>query len=235
MILAINTSTPQFSLAILQMDGTLAAEYLMSREKGHFGAFMPTLDFILSNMKIQITDIKAIAVASGPGSFTGMRVGLAAAKGLCHGLQIPVIGIPTLDALAMQLPYADLPLTPVLYSRKNELYAAQFVMNSDHHLRKTMDYTSLKTHALASVFTEPCIFIGNDFYRQSSLIKDVMGETVRLAPSILWQIRAGTIGAMAFQRFHANDFDDPYLMDPIYLRPPDIHIKPAGPAGAGNK
>ena len=112
-----------------------------------------------------------------------------------------------LDALAMQLPYADLPLVPVLYSRKDELYAAQFVMNKDHHLEKTMDYISLKTHTLASVFTESCIFIGNDFYRQSSLLKDVMGEAVRLAPSILWQIKAGTIGAMALQRFRANDFD----------------------------
>ena len=225
MILAINTSTPQFGLSLLEEEGTILAEYFMSKEKG-FGSLMPALHFLLTNLKVDIHDQKAIVVATGPGSFTGLRVGLSAAKGLCHALNIPIIGIPGLEALASQIPYSELPITPVLYSRKRELYAAQFIRKDDHNLTRSMDDMALRVDDLPSVFKKPSCFIGNDFTNQGQILTEGLGPLVHLAPPNYWNLRASAVGALGLKRFHDDDFDDLQSLDPIYLRPPDIRPNP---------
>ena len=225
MILAINTSTPQFGLALLDDEGPILAEYFMSGEKG-FGSLMPALHFLLSRLKAEIHDLEAIAVATGPGSFTGLRVGLSTAKGLCHALEIPIIGIPGLEALASQLPYSDLPITPVLYSRKRELYVAQFIRNDDHDLARTLDDMAIKIDDLTSVFSTSSRFIGNDFKTQRHLLKEALGSLVHLAPPNCWNLKASSVGALGLKRFHNHDVDDPLTLEPIYLRPPDIRANP---------
>ena len=84
MILAVNTSTLQFALALMETDGSVLAEYLAAKGKGHFGTLMPALDFLLNTSESDILDLEGLIVAVGPGSFTGLRVGLSAAKGLCQ-------------------------------------------------------------------------------------------------------------------------------------------------------
>jgi len=225
MILAINTSTPQFGIALLDDDNTILAEYFMSKEQG-FGSLMPALHFLLSKLKADIHDQKAIVVATGPGSFTGLRVGLSAAKGLCHALEIPIVGISSLEALASQFPYSDLPITPVLYSRKREFFTAQFILSNDNNLARSMDDIALKVNDLHSVFDQPSLFIGNDFTNQSQVLKKALGSLVHLAPSICWNLKASAVGALGLKRFHDNDLDDPQTLDPIYLPPPDISPNP---------
>jgi tRNA threonylcarbamoyladenosine biosynthesis protein TsaB len=222
MILAINTSTQQFGIAFLNEEGTIRAEYLMPREKGNFGSFMPALDFLLSKLKADIHDLTAICVATGPGSFTGLRVGIAAAKGLCHGLSIPAIGISSLEALASQIPYSDIPVTPIIYSRKDEFFVAQFHINEGYKLKKTMDDTALKFNDLATVFDRPTVFIGNDFSQQGPVLKESLGSLACLAPAQFWSLKASSVGALGLVRFHAMDFDDPQTLEPVYHRPPDI-------------
>ena len=100
MILAINTSTLQFSLALLKKDGAIVAEQVMFRKKGNFGSLMPAFDRLLSLSDARTGDLSGIAVAIGPGSFTGLRIGISLAKGLCHALLIPLAGVSSLEALA---------------------------------------------------------------------------------------------------------------------------------------
>ncbi len=226
MVLAINTSTPQFGLAILDEDGTILAEYFISKEKGHFGSLMPALHFLLSKLKSDIHDLKAIIVATGPGSFTGLRVGLSAAKGLCYGLDIPIIGISSLEAMASQLPYCDLPMAPILDSRKGEFFTAKFIWNDGHNLIRNMEDISLKLGDFPSLFDEYTLFIGNSFSSQGPLLKKMIGPKVLLAPAHCWNLKASAIGSLGLTRFHAHDFDDPQSLNPLYLRPPDIRPNP---------
>lgn len=228
MILAINTSTPQFGLALMEDDGTVLAEYFMSKEKG-FGSLMPALHFLLSKLNADIHALKAIVVSTGPGSFTGLRVGLSSAKGLCHALKIPIIGIPSLEALASQIPYSDLPITPVLYSRKRELFTAQFIQKDGYDLTRRMDDMALKIDDLSSIFKKPSCFIGNDFINQSELLKEALGPIVHLAPPNFWNLRPSSVGALGLKRFGDNDVDIPQMLEPIYLRPPDIRPNPFPP------
>ncbi|MBW1852438.1 MAG: tRNA (adenosine(37)-N6)-threonylcarbamoyltransferase complex dimerization subunit type 1 TsaB [Deltaproteobacteria bacterium] len=207
MILAINTSTPQFGLAFLDEDGTILAEYFMSKEKGRFGSLMPALDFLLSKLNADIHDQQAIVVATGPGSFTGLRVGLSTAKGLCHGLGVPLIGI-------------------ILHSRKEELYAAQFIRNDSLKLLRSMDDIAIKINDFPSIFDKPSIFIGNDFSRQGHVLTNMLGTRAHLAPPHCWNLKASAVGALGVERFHARSFDDPQTLEPVYLRPPDIGPNP---------
>ncbi len=225
MILSINTSTPQFGLALLDEAGTVQAEYLMSEGKG-FGSLMPALQFLISKFNGDIHDLKAITVAIGPGSFTGLRVGLAAAKGLCHALEIPIIGISSLEALASQILHSDLPVTPILHSRKNEFFIAMFTQTNGHKITRTMEDTAIKTEDLSSTFDKPSLFIGNDFSSQGPTIKKALGSIVHLAPAHFWNLKASAVGVLGLKKFHANDFDEPLTLDPVYLRPPDIAPNP---------
>ena len=237
MLLALNTSTPQFGLALLKEDGTILAEYFISKEKG-FGSLMPTLHFFISKLNADIHDLKAVVVAIGPGSFTGLRVGISAAKGLCHGLEIPIIGISSLEALASQILYSDLPITPILYSRKNEFYTAQFTPNKDCNVTRCMEDAAVKIEDLPLIFKAPSLFIGNDFSNQGSAIINVLGSIALPAPAHCWTLRASAIGTLGLKRLHAQDFDDPLTLDPLYLRPPYIKPNPfpvmSGSQGSGN-
>ena len=229
MLLAINTSTLQFALALLSEDGTLLTEYLMPGGKGHFGNLMPALDFMLNSSKSNIRDVKCISVATGPGSFTGLRVGIALAKGLCHALQVPVVGISSLEAMASQIPYADLPVVPVLTSRKGEAFTAQFTWNDNGELIRSGDDTSLKFEDFPSLFQKPTLFVGNDYANQGPSINKPLGSLAILAPACFWNLRASSIGSLALKKFLSGDLDDPYLLNPVYLRPPDIQPNPFSP------
>lgn len=227
MILSLNTSTLQFGLALLENDGNVLAEFFMSRGKGHFEGLMPALDFLLNSSKSKIRDINCISVATGPGSFTGLRVGLSTAKGLAHGLEVPIIGVPSLEALAYHLSYSGFPVISVLDSRKYEFFAARFIWNDDHALVRNGEDVCLKVEELSSLCTEPTLFVGNNFAVQGSLIKERLGPRAILAPAHLWNPRASAVGLLGLKRFHARDFDDSQQLSPIYMRPPDIRPNPS--------
>jgi len=228
-LLAINTSTVQFSLALLKEEGSVLAEYFMSEGRGHFGSLMPALDFLLETSSTEIRDLTALVVARGPGSFTGLRVGLAAAKGLGHCLRIPMIGIASLEALASQWPYQDLPVAPVLDSRRGELFTATFTWTERQEMIRITEDKSIKLIDFPSYFVEPTLFIGNNFETQASQLREILGPRALLAPSYLWNLRASAVGALGLRRFLTRDFDDPHTLDPIYLRPPDIRPNPFAP------
>ena len=227
MILAINTSTLQYGLAILEEEGTVLADYLMARGERHFGSLMPSLDFLLGHLKSDVRDLNAVIVAKGPGSFTGLRVGLSAAKGLSHGLHVPIIGISSLEALASQMPHTPIPITPLLDSRKGEAFTARFAWHKGEDLVRREEDICLKFDDLPSFLRESTLFIGNDFHAQSLVLRRLFGDEVLLAPPHYWNLKASAIGALGLRRYLAHDFDAPQDLSPLYLRPPDIRPSPS--------
>jgi len=225
MILALNTSTRQCSIALLRMDRTVIAENLMSEGKGHFDGLMPAVDMLLTGSGFKPKDIKCVAVATGPGSFTGLRVGLSLAKGFCQALHLPVIGISSLRALAFQLPFTPHPIAPLLSSRKGEVFTALFLWKRENELQRKEKDNCFKLDVFPSLFTETTVFIGNDFLNQSNLLKELVGSHARIAPPQCWQLNASSVGALALTRFDARDTDDPSTLIPRYFRAPDIRPK----------
>jgi tRNA threonylcarbamoyladenosine biosynthesis protein TsaB len=220
-ILAINTSTLQFSLALLERDGTLLTESVMGPAGKQFSGLMPALDFLVKASCSTPSRLDGVIVAKGPGSFTGLRVGMSAAKGLCQALGIPLIGVSSIKALATQLPWTDLEICAVVDSRKGELFAGRFFWN-EGRLARRCEEICLKSESLPDFVSEKSLFIGNNFPTQHRLIQEALGTRVRLAPSFMWHLRASALGYLGLDRFHQNDFDDLAALTPVYLRPPDV-------------
>ncbi len=228
MILILNTSTTQYSIGLMDMQGVLVSEYILPYKNLGSKIIMPSIEFLIKHVEnMHISNIKGIAVAIGPGSFTGLKVGLSIAKGMSFSLSIPVVGVSSLEALAMQVLEAkDIPITAIIDSRKKEYFVAQFKWNEHKKLVRISSDIYLKLKEFPDFFCKETIFIGNDYNNQSKLLKEVMGSNLLIAPPYLWHIRASNIGMLAINRFLKEDFDDPLFLEPIYLRPPEIRSNP---------
>jgi tRNA threonylcarbamoyladenosine biosynthesis protein TsaB len=226
MILAINSSTTQFGIALMKEDGVVSAEYLISPKDRNFMEFVPALHSLLASAGNTPKDLTAVVTATGPGSFTGLRVGLAAAKGLVHGLGIPLIGVSSLEAMANQIHHISYPLCAMISSRKGEVFTAFFKWSDDQGMMRSGEDRSHKLNDLDSIIDVPTLFLGNDFNSQGIYIKELLGNKAILAPHYLWVMRPSVVGAMGLRRFKNKDFDDIRDLVPVYLRPPDIRANP---------
>jgi len=226
MILSLNTSTIQYSMALMEENGVVMAEYFMTPGSKSFKGFMPTLDDLLTRSLQRVEHIESIIVATGPGSFTGLRVGLSAAKGFCQGLHIPIIGVSSLGAMANQLPHTRHPICPIINSRKGEVFAALFQWSDEGKMVRFKEDACLPMKDLPTFIDGKTLFLGNDINGQKPEIVKLCGRKALLAPASLWNLRASAVGALGLERFHQQDFDELRDLVPSYLRPPDIRPNP---------
>lgn len=226
LILAINTSTPQFSLALVDENGALLAEWTLSPRTKDFRPFMTALDHLLQVSGVALEEIRGLAVAKGPGSFTGLRVGLSAAKGFCDGLGAPIVALSSLEVLANQCPGVSIPLCPVIDSRKEEVFTALYSWSQDQDLVQLEPETCLKIRDLPGFMKQKAFVVGTDFNRLGGPIASAAGDRAILAPPSLWSLRAGTLGMLAARRARTRGFDRLQDVVPSYLRPPDIRPNP---------
>ena len=221
-ILSINTSTNQYSLAVMK-DEILLGEYILPSGSSHFSDLMPSIDDLLKKVDLRPQKLDGLTVALGPGSFTGIRIGLAVAKGFSQCLDIPIIGVPTLIAMANQLPYLDEDICPLVTSRKGEVFTALFRWSSDGHLSRLKEDTCLRISDLSSITGNNTIFIGNDLPNQGPILKQKQGKK-KLAPANLWNLKASSVGTLGLERLKKGDSDSLSELVPIYLREADIRL-----------
>lgn len=222
MIFAINTSSFLFSIALIKRNGALIGEYsLFSGPKGGRPLF-PALDELLIRSKSDLRDAEAVAVAAGPGSFTGLRVGLSMAKGVCQALEIPLVGVDSLEALASQIFHPVYPICPVIGSRRGEVFAALFRSNENGEAVRVKRDVCIKINDLEGFLEEKTILIGDDFGSQASALMKAAGQKGLVAPCSFWAPKAAPVGMVALRRLEQGYSDDLEAFVPMYLRPPDI-------------
>jgi len=126
LILALESSAKPASVAVINSSGELLGQYFQNNEFSHSRTLLAMAESLLINLGMQPADIGLVAVSRGPGSFTGVRIGVSATKGLAWGLDIPVCGVSTLEAMAYQTPVPDVIICPVMDARRNQVYNALF-------------------------------------------------------------------------------------------------------------
>lgn len=226
MLLAINTSTPQFSLAFLRKTGSLVAEQIVSAPSRNFQALVPAFHNLLEASGTDPKDFSSVAVAVGPGSFTGLRVGIAFAKGLCQGLGIPIIGVSSLEALAGQVVDTSIPICPLIDSRRGEVFTALFHRSREGNLVRMSEDICLMMEALPDFVKETSFFVGNDHDSHAPRVCRHLGSKARLAPPHLWNLRASWVGWLGLRNAGERGFDTISDLFPVYLRAPDIRTNP---------
>jgi tRNA threonylcarbamoyladenosine biosynthesis protein TsaB len=215
-LLAVETSTLAGGVALLEDEG-LRGEYLLDVRATHSERLMPAIDRLLNDAGWTAADLQALAVAVGPGSFTGLRIGLSAVKGLGLALGIPIAAVPTLDAMAAALPFASLPVCPVLDARKGEVYACLYRWDGAA-MRRQCDYLALAPAALAARLTEPVIVLGDG----AGLVQS---PHARLAPPHRRVPSPAAVGVLGLERLAAGQAVAAGDLLPIYLRPSEAELK----------
>ena len=205
-------------------DEILLGEYILPSGPSRFSNLMPAMDDLFIKVGSVPQELDGVIVALGPGSFTGIRIGLAVVKGLAQCLSIPIIGVPTLLAMASQLPHLKEDICPLVTSRKGEIFTALFRWNSNGHLSRLREDTCLSIANLGSIIENRTVFIGNDLPNQGSILKQQVGEKGLLAPANFWNLKASSVGILGFKRLKEGDSDSLSELTPIYLRGADIRL-----------
>jgi tRNA threonylcarbamoyladenosine biosynthesis protein TsaB len=215
-VLAVDTSTMAGGVALL--DGErVVGESLLDVRTTHSERLMVAIDRVLADAGWAPADVDGLAVAVGPGSFTGLRIGLAAVKGLALALDRPIAAVPTLDAMAAALPWSARPVCPVLDARKNEVYASLYRWDG-LAMQREWDHLALSPDALAARLHEPVIGVGDG----AALIRSpwlTPAQPVRRGPP------AAVVAWLGADRLRAGDVVPAAELVPLYLRPSEAELK----------
>jgi tRNA threonylcarbamoyladenosine biosynthesis protein TsaB len=218
-ILALDSSGLVASVAIVT-EASMLAEYTVNYKKTHSQTLLPMLNEIVKMVDINLEEIDAIAVAAGPGSFTGLRIGSATAKGLGLALKKPLIAIPTLEGLAYNLYGSNQLICPIMDARRNQVYTGLYEFREgSFHIVK--DQTAI---ALEELLTElntigrEVIFLGDGTAVYPDLIKEKIRVPYSYAPVHLSRQRAGAIGALGLEYYKKQQIEAAAEHEPVYLR-----------------
>jgi tRNA threonylcarbamoyladenosine biosynthesis protein TsaB len=223
-ILGVDTSTSWGSLGIID-DDAVVAEYALFREETHSARLVPAIQALLKEARLDLTEIDGLAISLGPGSFTGLRVGLSTVKGLALAAEKPVVGIPTLDALASNLPFAPYLICPLLDARKGEVYFALYKNGGGGQLERLTPYQVLSPFGLLEkIPLQETVFLGDGAEVYGELIEEHLGEKALFAPPHLKFLRGSTVAELGLGRIMQGESDDIASLVPIYVRPSDAEI-----------
>ena len=226
-ILAVDTATKTCSVAVVN-EKTLISEYTVNHKDTHSKFVMGLIHEILGISHLAVKDLDGFAVTIGPGSFTGLRIGLSTVKGLALATGKPVVGVSSLAALAFPICIpTSAPINgknalicPMLDARRNEVYTGTYRFNSMTLINEQSPRAVRPDEAINDI-DEPCIFVGDGAITYAELIKNKLGPLAVFANFPGLVIRASVVGHIAMERFKNKDTDDPGLLKPVYLRKSD--------------
>ena len=205
-VLGIDSSTPGCSVALLNND-TIVAERIADPHPSYSKYLLQMVDQVLTEGKSRLDDVDGFAVTIGPGSFTGLRIGVSLLKGFVLATEKPFVGINSLEAMACTLDSPKHPVCTVLDARKSEVYAAVFESQKDG-LHPLLKESALSPEALCEKIEVPTLFIGNGVERYREVFKDSLGARF-MEPGTLprFSTAAGTALLASRQFDHQNNFD----------------------------
>jgi tRNA threonylcarbamoyladenosine biosynthesis protein TsaB len=228
-ILAVDTSTSAGSVAIV--DGLrVLAECNLESARTHNRRLLKTVENLLNYLGWTLDDLDGLAVTLGPGSFTGIRIGISTMKTLAWALDKPYVGIPTLDALAAPLHFASFPVCPVLDARKKEVYAAFYHPDGQGLCRRVSPYQVLPPRNLLLQVQTPTLFCGDGWLQYRDTFRKELGDLAMELSGPHHLVRASFVAELARQRFAQGLSDDPVTSVPIYVRPSEAEIHCAKPS-----
>jgi len=222
-ILAIDTSTDTGSIAITD-DEDILAESIFNVGRTHSETLIPSFQEMLEKTQLDIKDLDLLALTLGPGSFTGVRIGVSTIKGFALALEKPVAGVSTLEALASNFPFSSLPIVPLFDARRGEIYSAMFKWEGGLLKRLSEDGAVSPEDAIKEIKTKT-IFVGEGLVKYGQMIKDTLGDNAVFAPRATWYVRASNVAALGLKSYKAGGGLDLATFTPSYRRKSEAEIQ----------
>lgn len=218
-ILAIDSSGLVASAALLD-ENNLIAEYTVDYKKTHSQTLLPMIDEIVKMTEQPLETIDAIAIAAGPGSFTGLRIGSATAKGLGLVLEKPIIPVPTVDALAYNLYGTERLICPLMDARRNQVYTGLYHFEGDE-FRTVFEQNVMLVEEIIDKINEigkPVVYLGDGVPVYRKIIEEKTKVVYSYAPVHTSRQRAGAVGALGLKLAAEGKMESAAEHGPIYLR-----------------
>ncbi len=225
LILSIETATGCGSVALTKggiHNGKVLAEATAQPEITHSRRLLGSADWVMQAAGAGWSDLDGVAVSLGPGSFTGLRIGMAAAKGIVFAARKPLIGVQTLDAIALSCPLIDRPLWCLLDARKQEIYAACYQAGRHGLPEQSSPVEAIRPEALLDRINRPAILAGPGLNEYHELFAEQ--EELRLVPPALSSPRAARIGFLAAEQLLRGEVADPATIAPMYVRASEAEV-----------
>jgi len=225
-ILGIDTTTLSCSVALLQHN-TVLAEATLNIKKTHSERLMPLLDNLLTESGVEREELDAIAVAAGPGSFTGLRIGISTVRALSQGLGIPAVPVCTLEALAEAVPSPGALICPLLDARRSQVYTALYRRDVElpYTLQTIIEPAALALEELVQkllIYNQPVIFLGEGLNSYDSILEKSMPPGQAVITTASFRLCRASLVALVGQRLLAANPKASYNeLLPIYLRRPE--------------
>jgi tRNA threonylcarbamoyladenosine biosynthesis protein TsaB len=220
MELAIDTSTETAGIA-LSSESEVIVELTWHAGQNHTAEVLPRIVWLLDQAKLNINDINSVIVAKGPGSFNGLRIGMSLAKGLALALNIPLVGISTLEVDAYPYAFTLLPVCPIQNAGRGEIATALFRIKQGKWCRLVEEHIA----TLDSLLTETkgqTIFCGKIPQEVKSQLGKRLGRRALIIEGAAGFRRAGYLAELGWRRLKAGDFNHSPTLEPLYLRRPSI-------------
>jgi len=210
-ILNIETATRNCSVSLAKNGETVLCKEIAELGYSHAEKLHVFIEEILKETGLSVQDLNAIAVSKGPGSYTGLRIGVSAAKGLCYALEIPLISVDTLQVLAKQVLDKSGFIIPMIDARRMEVYSAVF----DSHLNKIVEVQAeILTENSYAEMTEALYFIGDCQEKCQTVLTKA---NFHFLPEIIFP-SANEMSGLSYEKFIENEFEDVAYFEPFYLK-----------------
>lgn len=217
-ILAIDTSTNVASVAVTENNVILGEYTVNNKKKTHSQRLMEMTDALLRATELDINDIDLFAVAHGPGSFTGLRIGVATAKALAHACKKPIIGVSTLEALAYNVPFCEHIIASVMDAGKNRVYAASYIY--DDGFRELGEPEAMTIEECIESCGEllDIVFVGDGAMAHKALITEKLGDNAHFAPANANGQTASALACCAYEKYKKGEITEYTDVNPVYLK-----------------
>ena len=220
MYLAIDTATESLSIALSE-GSELVGELTWRSRQNHTVELIPTLNYLLDRAKTDLGSLTGIIVAKGPGSFTGLRIGITTAKGLAISIDVPLVGISTLEAWAYPYAGTGLPVCPLQEAGRGEIAAASYRWRNGQSERLTAEHITT-VEDLCQHIQEPTIFCGKMSASTRAALRERLAEKALVMETQVLTSRAAYMGELGRLKIERGELDDPSTLQPLYLRRPSI-------------
>jgi tRNA threonylcarbamoyladenosine biosynthesis protein TsaB len=218
----VDTATSSCSAAVA-VEGELLAELTLVKNETHSKHVTGLIRQLIQVAGVTLDEIDGFAVTRGPGSFTGLRIGISTIKGLAAASGRPLVGISSLETLAQQGCAGEHPICSMIDARRGEVYVARYRKKNCGLSLEENEQALPPDKALRSI-EGTCVFVGNGCVVYRRMIMDLMGQRAHFATAAQHIIRAATVAQLAWRRFDAGDSDDLARFAPTYLRKSDAEL-----------
>lgn len=215
-ILAVDTSSKAASAALVE-DDKLICEITLNNKLTHSQTILPIIDDVLKRGEVSPAEVDLFAVSSGPGSFTGLRIGVTTVKGLAHAVNKPVVSVSTLEALAYNLPACPYIIAPIMDARREQVYNALYRFDDNHCIKEIAAPRAISlSECIEEVkgYKERTVFLGDGVNVFRNQILSALGDTAYIAPQNVCEQHAAAVAEAAKHKesIHYSE------LVPVYLR-----------------